>query len=100
MLRYLATCVDCCALFFVDVFCARCFVGRLAFPSTSLRLASTSSAFGFRFRSTAAYNDASTKLNSWTNNAKLRSWVLDHVKLMTPANVHLCDGALVLLSRR
>lgn len=55
---------------------------------------------GTRFQHTAALNDVSGKLDKWTKNAKLRSWVLDHVKLMNPSAVHLCDGQLAALSAR
>jgi phosphoenolpyruvate carboxykinase (GTP) len=37
--------------------------------------------------------DAASALGQWTSNDKLKNFVSEYVKLMTPDRVHLCDGS-------
>jgi hypothetical protein len=72
----------------------------LAAP-TSLRLSSVagvnaspavSSPAGAQ-RNYVEWSTSSNNLSSWTEHESLRAWVLDRIRMLQPARVHLCDGS-------
>lgn len=58
-------------------------------PSSS---SSSTSSIGAR-RSYVEWSTSSSNLSSWTEHEQLRLWVLDRIRLLQPARVHLCDGS-------
>jgi len=70
----------------------------LAAP-TSLRLSGVASASpavsspAGAQRNYVEWSTSSNNLSSWTEHESLRAWVLDRIRMLQPARVHLCDGS-------
>lgn len=81
----------------------RC-VGRLASSATrpalsSVRVAASSLIHSRPMLASVAkrtyveWSTSSSNLSQWTEHEQLRLWVLDRIRLLQPARVHLCDGS-------
>ena len=44
-------------------------------------------------RSYMSWSTSTNNLSDWTQHETLREWVLDRIRLLRPARVHLCDGS-------
>jgi hypothetical protein len=76
-------------------------VARFLAAPTSLRLSgvagvsaspAVSSPAGAQ-RNYVEWSTSSNNLSSWTEHESLRAWVLDRIRMLQPARVHLCDGS-------
>jgi hypothetical protein len=52
-----------------------------------------SQATSFQSRKYMEWSTSSSQLDNWTENEQLKNWVLDRIKMLQPARVHLCDGS-------
>ena len=40
-----------------------------------------------------SWSTSTNNLSDWTSHETLREWILDRIRLLRPARVHLCDGS-------
>ena len=44
-------------------------------------------------RSYVSWSTSTNNLSDWTRHSQLTDWILDRIRLMRPARIHLCDGS-------
>jgi len=66
---------------------------RLSSSAGSVATPAAASSTGGAARSYVEWSTSSNNLSSWTEHEQLRLWVLDRIRMLQPARVHLCDGS-------